>query len=180
MILIISTNKEKELGYYEFVLPIINIIKKLNKDYEIINYKDLNNIDYDKYNKIIISGTHIMDFDYLNYIENFRSIIDYNIKTLAICSGSQIIAKILGYNLYSYDLIGKYEVKIVKDNFYSNKNFNSYFIITKIPNIDNKNFDIYGYVNNIPVFYRYNNVYITLFHPEVLNENLIISFIKNI
>lgn len=175
MILIISTNKE-EIGYFEFVLPIENIVKEY-KEYEIKKYKEIKDIDLNKYEKIIVTGTNIMDFDYLNYTEYFKRILEKDIETLAICSGSQIFSILLNYKLIDYELIGKYLVKVIKDNFYLNQDFYSYFIITKIPKIDDK-FEIYGYVNDIPVFYRYRNIYFTLFHPEVLNKELIEKFIK--
>jgi len=39
MIGIIHTNKE-ELSKYEFLYPIVNILKKLNINYKIFSYKD--------------------------------------------------------------------------------------------------------------------------------------------
>ncbi|BFI73268.1 hypothetical protein YN1_2550 [Nanoarchaeota archaeon] len=175
MIGIIYTNKE-ELSKYEFLYPVENILKELNIDYKVFSYKEKIKENLDK---IIITGTAIMDFDYLNYIDNFKFIIENNIKTLAICSGSQILTKLLGYNLIDKEIIGKYFVKVVKENKLINKDFEAYFIITKIPKIDN-NFNIYGYINDIPALFNYKNIYFSLFHPEVLNKDIIINFIEYI
>ncbi|MGC9132799.1 MAG: glutamine amidotransferase-related protein [Nanopusillaceae archaeon] len=175
MIGIIYTNKE-ELSKYEFLYPVEEILKEKNIKYKIFSYKEKINENIEK---IIITGTAIMDFDYLNYLDNFRFIIENNIKTLAICSGSQILTKLLGYNLIEKEIIGKYRVKIIKENKLIDKDFDAYFIITKIPEIDNK-FEIYGVIENIPALFNYKNIYFSLFHPEVLNKEIIINFIDNI
>ena len=175
MIGIIYTNKE-ELSKYEFLYPIENILKEINVKYKVYSYKEKIKDDLEK---IIITGTAIMDFDYLNYLDNFKFIIENNIKTFAICSGSQILIKLLGYNLIDKEIIGKYKVKIIRENKLINNDFDAYFIITKIPEIDNK-FNIYGVLDNIPVLYNYKNIYFSLFHPEVLNKDIIINFIEKI
>jgi len=175
MIGIIHTNKE-ELSKYEFLYPIINILKELNINYKVFSYKDKIN---EYFEKIIITGTAIMDFDYLNYIKNFEFIIENNIKTLAICSGSQILIKLLNYDFEDKELIGKYYVKIVNKDIIIDKDFEAYFLITKIPKIDEK-FYIIGKAENIPVLYKYRNIYFSLFHPEVLNKDIIINFLEYI
>ena len=65
-ILLISTCKEK-LNEYEFVTPIVEIIKSF--EYDIINYKNLETGNISIYDKIIICGTSLQDNDYLNYLE---------------------------------------------------------------------------------------------------------------
>ena len=50
-ILLISTCKEK-LSEYEFVKPIVEIIKSF--DYDIINYRNLETLDLQTYDKVII------------------------------------------------------------------------------------------------------------------------------
>ncbi|BBL45848.1 glutamine amidotransferase class-I [Nanobdella aerobiophila] len=174
MIGVIYTNKYK-LSRREFLRPILYILKENKIKYKIFSYKKIaNNVD-----KIIITGTAIMDFDYLNYIDNFKFIIEKDIKTLAICSGSQIITKLLGYKLINKEIIGKYNINLVNENIFTDKDFEAYFLITKVPQIDKK-FNIYGKLNNIPVFYNYKNIYFTLFHPEVLNKYIILKFLYNI
>jgi GMP synthase-like glutamine amidotransferase len=175
MIGIIHTNKE-ELSKYEFLYPIEEILRDINAEYKVFSYREKINEDLEK---IIITGTAIMDFDYLNYLDNFKFIIENNIKTLAICSGSQILTKLLGYDLIEKEIIGKYKIKVIKENKLISNDFDAYFIITKIPVIDKK-FEIYGILENIPVLFNYKNIYFSLFHPEVLNKEIIINFIDNI
>jgi len=77
------------------------------------------------------------------------------------------------------ELIGKYYVKIINKDIIIDKDFEAYFLITKIPNIDDK-FYIIGKVEDIPVLYKYKNIYFSLFHPEVLNKDIIINFLEYI
>ena len=89
-ILLISTCKEK-LSEYEFVNPIIEIIKVFEHD--IINYRNLETINISIYDKIIICGTSLQDNDYLKYFDDFKKLKNHNKEILGICSGFQIICK---------------------------------------------------------------------------------------
>ena len=60
-ILLISTCKEK-LSEYEFVKPIVEIIESF--DYDIINYRNLETLDLQIYDKVIICGTSLQAVSY--------------------------------------------------------------------------------------------------------------------
>ncbi|OYT31075.1 hypothetical protein B6U93_04215 [Candidatus Woesearchaeota archaeon ex4484_78] len=116
-VLIIKTNKDA-LHDYEFVTPVITIIKQIikhnqellgtvnhrTKHYSGINSK-IKNGDIDWADKVIITGTALMDYEYLNNdslmrMKNILKRIDkLNKPVLGICSGMHLIA---GYYMRYY------------------------------------------------------------------------------
>ena len=109
MILLINTCSKK-LSEHEFVRPVAELVK----DCEIRHFKKLG--DLDKFSKIIICGTALKDFDYLN--ADWSWIKNYKGKLLGLCAGYQVIAKELGEHLEDHKIIG------VKNN--------HYFLISKL------------------------------------------------
>jgi len=72
------------------------------------------NICFNRYEKIIISGTALMDSDYPNYIKNFEKLKDFGEKVLGISAGYQILAKIYKNILSKIEKIGVYKVKMIR------------------------------------------------------------------
>ena len=61
MILVVDMNwKEDSLGFYEFVVPIVTIAKKLDK-VVVRHYLEITNQDLNRCSKIILSGTALKD-----------------------------------------------------------------------------------------------------------------------
>ena len=107
-ILLISTCKEK-LSEYEFVKPIVEIIKYF--DYDTINYRNLETLDLQKYDKVIICGTSLQDNDYLNYLFDFNRLKNHGKAILGICSGFQIICSMFGEEIIAQEEIGMINVE---------------------------------------------------------------------
>ena len=175
-ILLISTCKEK-LSEYEFVTPIVEIIKSF--EYDIINYKDLETSNISIYDKIIICGTSLQDNDYLNYLDDFRKLKNYDKEILGICSGFQIVCNMFDEEIIDQQEIGMINVEtqiqnpLVSGNFqaYNMHNFSAgevtYFnVLAKsektIQMISHKNLNIFG----------------VSFHPEVRNQQIIKNFLS--
>ncbi|HIP66635.1 MAG TPA: hypothetical protein EYH09_00730 [Candidatus Nanopusillus sp.] len=178
MILIVSTCKDP-LSEYEFVKPLERIVQKCCEEYTVVSYREIKEGVWDK---IIITGTALKDFDYIKYIKNFLWLQESYIPVLGICAGSQIITKIFGGKLEDYLIIGRKKVEIMKENpLVPMEKIYSYFITSKVPRL-NKRFEIIGKLNGIPVFFsvKYTRIYGVVFHPEVFNENLIINFVKRL
>jgi len=99
IILIIDTSYEKNSIFKdEFCMPITNIINQIPSfEYEIKHFSE--KINYKKYDKIIIAGSSLKDFEYLNHLNKFEFIKTINIPILGICAGIQILAKVHGTNL---------------------------------------------------------------------------------
>jgi len=175
MLYIISTCKD-ELSKYEFVKPIEDIVNSLSLKYKVISYKKKIPGDADK---VIITGTALKDFDYLNYLRNFEWIKEKDIPTLGICAGSQIIALIMGAKLKNKVIIGRKKIFVIKENPLINIGEHySYFLISKVPIVPDKN--IVAVYEDIPAIFYYGNKYGVTFHPEVFNENIIVNFIKKV
>jgi GMP synthase-like glutamine amidotransferase len=172
-ILIVSTCRFKE-HESEFVRPLIQILQNNNyNDIKIKKYYE--KIDFDLFDVVILSGTALLDFDYLNYIENFKDLKNTNKIVIGICAGLQILANVYSLDLKDFEIIGKKEIKLFDKTNYG------LFLTSKVL-YDPKNFEVLGWYfdNNkkIPVFLRDNNIYLFAFHPEVLNHDLLIKTIK--
>ena len=171
MILLMSTCTHK-LSEREFVKPIEDLLKKNKIAFETKHYTD--KTDYDSYENIIICGTALKDFSYLSS-ESFSWIKEFNGKILGICSGSQILASIFGEVMVDGLIIGKKNVLVTSDNEVVKGSFESYFLISKIPSTKNLVvLDENGYVFR----HEKKDFFGILFHPEVLNKEIITNFCK--
>ncbi|MDP3986930.1 MAG: hypothetical protein Q8P81_01750 [Nanoarchaeota archaeon] len=150
MILIINVCKHK-LHFYEFVKPVGDILVKNNIKGFIRHYTCLTKKDLEKASKIIICGTALKDNDYLENIKKFSWLKDCKKPVLGICAGMQIIGIISGHKLIKNKKIGVFNNKYYLHSF-SVEGFGDELLI--------KNFR--GY----------------LFHPEVLNKDLVLEFAK--
>ena len=123
--------------------------------------------------KVIVSGTALRDFDYLNYVENFEWIKKYEKGVFGICAGAHIISIIFGCLLTDKKLIGAHEVDFLGEK------KRAYFLTSKVPKLDEK-FEVLGSLNDVPAYFKVKKrrIYGALFHPEVLNKDLISRFLE--
>jgi len=113
------------------------------------NFKvvDYREIDLEGIDKIIICGTALKDNKYLEH--DFSWLKNFKGKVLGICAGMQIIGKVLGHKLIENKKIG------VKDN--------KYYL---------HSFSVEGFEDSLEV----DNFKGVLYHPEVLNKEMIKEF----
>ena len=170
MILIISTCREK-LSELEFAVPVQNLIPES----KVINYNAIKKKDILAADKIIITGTALKDFEYLNH--NFSWLKKFRKPVLGICAGMQIIAKVFGAKLIDCKNIGVKKIKILKENQLAYADFNAYFLHTKT--IQGGEFEVLATVDGAPAIIKHNqkNIYCCIFHPEVLNAEIIRNFV---
>ncbi len=168
MTVIISTCRYR-LSEKEFVRPLVEIAKKHECEIKIESYKEPSIPS----ESVIISGTALKDFDYLNYLENFGWIKGFSGKVLGICAGAQIVSSIFGCKLEERKVIGAFDIEIRKEK------RRAYFLISKVPEL-NDNFEVLGRLDDTPVYFKVKGkeIYGTLFHPEVLNQDLIVEFLR--
>tara|TARA_Y100000310_G_scaffold345693_1_gene468398 strand:+ start:41489 stop:42013 length:525 start_codon:yes stop_codon:yes gene_type:complete len=173
MILIINICKEK-LHELEFVKPIEDILKKDNLIFITKSYQNLNEQDIDNSDKIIICGTSLKDNEFLNHINDFNWIKDYNKPILGICGGMHILHLIYGGKKQDNKIIGNKKITFSKE-FLGLKgdkwvyNLHQYYF-------DNKEFETFA--NNQTSKHKTKPFYGVLFHPEVRNKELIEKFVK--
>lgn len=178
MIIIITTNSES-LHDLEFVKPIEKIIKENKMKSVIIHYSKLKNSDIKKSSKIIITGTSLLDNNFLKNLRKFRFLKNYKKPVLGICAGHQIISIIFGAKIKKNTEIGYYFENFEK-NFLSLEGEHEVYHLhnnyTKLP----KDFTSYT-KSKIPQAIKHDSkdIYGVLFHPEVRNRKLIETFIKN-
>ncbi len=179
MILIINICREK-LHYYEFVKPICDILEIHGIKYNVKNYKEVKESDLIKAGKVIICGTSLYDNDFINYIDKFRWILEFNKPILGICGGMQIIGILFGGKLKK-----KTEIDFYMENFKEEflgavgemevYHLHNYFI--DFSKLDD--FMIFNKGNiSQAVKHKEKQVYGVLFHPEVRNKEMVLNFIK--
>jgi GMP synthase (glutamine-hydrolysing) len=169
MILIISTCKDK-LSELEFVRPIELLAGKCaTKHCASVTQEDIATAD-----KIIITGTALKDFDYLQ--ADWSWLKDTDKPVLGICAGMQVVAQAAGIRLEDFTAIGPRRVKIIKENPLASGEFEAYFLHTKTAT---KGFDVLATTDSKPCMVQRKDkpVYGCIFHPEVMNENIVKKFI---
>ena len=176
-VLIINICKE-DLHYYEFVKPIEDIINSINVKYFTRNYKKINKKDLEKASHIIICGTSLKDNEFIEDLDKFKWILNFDKPVLGICGGMQIIGLIFGGKLKKKTEIGFYEEKFVK-KFLNLENVEKvYHLHNNYINFNYLDFEIFsGEEVSQAVKHKKKNIFGVLFHPEVRQKGLIKEFV---
>ena len=174
--LLISTCNHS-LSEREFVFPISKILGE--NEHDIIYFEDCS--DLSGYEKIIICGTSLQDFYYVEQLPFFDDLLkEYTGSILGICSGMQILTSIFGTS----GLIDNVEIGLVEvQTLEFNKLFEGKFQAYNLHNYsvqDCENFKILAMGENgiQAVKHVTRKIYGILFHPEVRNEEIITNFLK--
>jgi anthranilate/para-aminobenzoate synthase component II len=179
MILIIDMNWKKDsLGYYEFVLPIISIVEKLNdcqtKHYSEVTAEDLNSCSH-----IILSGTTLKDNFTLTQPEKFTWITETKKPVLGICAGMQIIGAVYGSTISRCPEVGMVQMMTTKDNPLFSATFKAYSLHNYSVE-PSKEFDIIAKSDQCiqALKHKEKPIFGVLFHPEARNEEIIRHFVQ--
>jgi GMP synthase (glutamine-hydrolysing) len=181
MMLIINICKEK-LHYFEFVKPVEDILKIEKINYFTKGYKEITQKDLDKAEKIIICGTSLRDNEFIENIQKFSWIKDFNKPILGICGGLQIIGKIFKGIVRKDPEIGFFHEKFHKEflglsgskEVYHLHNY--YIDFSELDNFDSYSVSDKEIVQAVKHSTR--EIYGVLFHPEVRQKGLIANFCK--
>jgi len=177
MILIVKIC-EISFHYFEFVKPIEDVLKRNNINFETVHFKDLNSEKIKNAYKVIICGTSLKDNSFIENVDKFSWLKDFNKPVLGICGGMHLLglvfdgelkkAQEIGLNIVEFDseflgLTGEIEVYDLH-NFYAESN----------------DFDITANSKKCPQAFKHKNkpFFGVLFFPEVRNKKLIECFIK--
>lgn len=183
-----------ELSELEFVDPIKKVLVDFKISFDKISFKDLSKISLsflNEFDKIILCGTALMDFDYLEYFNSFKSfdiLKDFRGDLLGICSGSQILTLLFGGDLINFKEIGLNKLNVVKDNVLVKKCEDQddvilkeiYCLHLKSCDVDkNPNFIVLARTQVPQIFkIKDRNFYAVLFHPEYRNVDILKNFLK--
>jgi GMP synthase-like glutamine amidotransferase len=186
MILIINTCKER-LHYFEFVKPIVDVVKDVDK-FVVIKYDQLNDAYIRNANKIIITGTSLQDFGYIkndnpkDSMKLFEFLKTINKPVLGICGGMQIICKVFGCKLVRGQEIGLINVKFDRQFLSMQGNKQVYALHNMAIKEDvvlKKHFDVYSKTKYVQAIkHKDKQIYAVLFHPEVRNMDMIKDFLR--
>ena len=176
-ILIVSLCAQK-MHEEEFVRPIVEIIGEKNcivKHYSLFGKKDLT-----KATKVILSGTSLQDFAYLEDLEKFAWLKDFDKHVLGICAGMQVLVKTFDGSLKKQQEIGVVEVKMKNELFGLPSDFRAYTLHNL--GVDKLGaFEVLGKSDRgiHVVKHKKKDIYGMMFHPEVLQKGMLGEFAKH-
>lgn len=181
MILVINICKEK-LHYLEFVKPIEDILKRERVGFFTKGYREINPKDLDRVDKVIICGTSLMDNQFMENIDRFSWIKEFEKPILGICGGFEVIGKLFKGILRKEPQIGFFHEKFHK-NFLgligSKEVYHLHHYYIDFSELDT--FESYCTSDSEmvqAVKHVEKNIYAVLFHPEVRQKEMIINFCK--
>jgi GMP synthase-like glutamine amidotransferase len=166
MILIVDMNYKKDsLGFYEFALPIVSVIKKFY-GCEIKHYSEIDSKNMKNYDKVILSGTTLKNMAFSKDLKEFEWVKSFNKPILGICAGMQIIGLLYGSTLEKCQELGLFSSKFAAYELhnFSIKPSEDFEVLAKskcVQAIKHKEKKIYG----------------VLFHPEVRNKEILEKFL---
>lgn len=179
MILVVDMNHEKDsLGFYEFVLPIVSIVKE-HDECRVSHYKELSGEELARADRIVLSGTPLRNREYLDHVQEFQWLAGCGRPVLGICAGMQIIALVFDSSLERCLEIGMTKIRTTKRNPLFEGTFEAYelhnFSIT--PPTE---FEVLAESKRCvqAIKHRERTCYGILFHPEVRNRNVVERFCR--
>lgn len=179
MILVVDMNGERDsLGYYEFVLPILEIAREL-EECLMKHYSEVTSADISNCSRIILSGTALKDNVTLNEPEKFSWLRDADKPVLGICAGMQTMGVVFGLVLTRCLEIGMTEVIKLNENPLFSAGFKAY----SLHNYSVESSEEFEVLAESPrclqaMKHRQKPIYGVLFHPEVRNAEIVKRFIE--
>ncbi len=169
MILIISTCKE-ELSEQEFIAPLVAFAKGA----KVIHHAKVTQRQLASADKIIISGTALADFEYLE--RDWSWLKSCRIPVLGICAGAQVIAKEMGWKLVKQQRIGMQKVELVAKNRLLENDAQGYFLHS----YDIKGGLVLAESDGVPAVMKVKDkpIFACVFHPEVMTDSIIRNFLE--
>ena len=179
MILVVDINQERDsLGLYEFVLPIVSIVKS-HEEYMIRHYRELDAELVARAHRIILSGTPLKDRECFEHIQEFRWLKDHEKPVLGICAGMQVLGLVFGGELKECLEIGMTKILTTSENPLFKGGFEAY----ELHNFSvepSQEFELLAESGRCvqAIKHRKKNIYGVLFHPEVRNREIVENFIR--
>lgn len=171
--------RQEPLWVDEFVSPITKIISKKGHEFEIIPY-DTKIENFQSFDKFILSGSPLGNFEANSHLEHFRWIRRTRKPILGICAGMQIIGQLYGFELTDEVSIGLEYVKPIADNPFFDEEIQTYQLHTKKITGKHPSFEVFAQNSQgiQGIQHQETHLYGVLFHPEVRNPKIIEKFLN--
>ncbi|MDD1664946.1 MAG: hypothetical protein LUQ32_06290 [Methanomicrobiales archaeon] len=169
------------LSLDEFVAPVERIVRNEGVTARILHYTDLSQQDIASADGVILCGTALKDFGYLDGLEKFAWLPSFPCPVLGICAGMQVLVRVYGGDVHSATGIGMAEQRVVApDPLLAGKDRFPAFELHCLSVAPPPSFTILaGSPSGVQVIrHRELPVYGVMFHPEVRNEWLIRRFLS--
>ncbi|MGQ9781961.1 MAG: glutamine amidotransferase-related protein [Nitrososphaeria archaeon] len=181
MILVLDICSDR-LSRLEFVRPIEQILNRLHAPFKTRHYSSVTRDDLEGSEKVIICGAALRDLVFLNQLESFGWLKDTGMPVLGIGMGIYAVVKALGGDLVGKKMIGQFRVNVVEANKLCRKDeFYAYFLNLKAAK-SSEDFRVLARAESVNCLTKHHSreVYCCLFHPEVLNPEIVANFCENI
>lgn len=179
-VLIVDMNwKGATLAQYEFVKPILSVVEPLEACI-VKHYLDVDPSEVENYSHIILSGTTLKDFEFLEHLECFQWIKTCTKPILGICAGMQTIIRLYGEKLVPCQQVGMTEITTTKPNPLFSGAFQAYSLHTYSIAPENQTFYVIAESSKCvqAIVHKKKPIYGVLFHPEVRNPQILKQFIE--
>lgn len=157
----------------EFVEPVAEIIRKYG-NFEIIKPEEFcNNSE-----KVIMCGTALKDNYYLKNHKKFSWLKNFDGKFLGICAGMHILGILNNAKIFKCVEIGKTKIEVIKKNWLAKKSRFEVYSLHNFALRDTNSFEIIAKSQKCAHIVKLKNKeqYGVLFHPEVLNKDVLENF----
>ncbi len=167
------------MGFYEFVLPIVYIARKLG-EWQVKHYLELTPDYINTSSCILLSGTPLKDNATLSEPEKFSWLKDTAKPVLGICAGMQTIALVFGIELKKCLSLGMTKIVPAAPNLLFSSTFQAY-TLHNYSLKSSGDFEVLARSKECvqAIKHRQKEIYGTLFHPEVRNQEIIKRFVQS-
>lgn len=167
---------QTSLGSCEFCLPLYSIVSEIE---ECVIQHHTTAQSFSPYSKIILSGTPLMDTEYLDHVDNFHWLETCNIPVLGICAGMQVMGLAFGSDLIPCLEIGMTQITPLKENALVSRSFSAYSL-HRYGICPSSDFDVLARSDLCvqAIKHIHLDLYGVLFHPEARNKEVIQTFVR--
>ncbi len=179
-ILIVDMNYKKDsLAFFEFVKPILSVLEPI-EPFKVKHYLEFKPTEPQRYSHIILSGTTLKDFEFLNHPEKFDWLQTCTKPVLGICAGMQTILKTYDEPLTGCLQVGMTQITTTKSNLLFGGVFQAYSLHSYTATSGSDNFEVIAKSKECPqaIKHKQKPIYGLLFHPEVRNPDILKRFAK--
>lgn len=182
MILLLDLCYEKDsLSRYEFVYPLADILTRSGFSSEIRHFTELNEIEWERYDRIILCGTALKDNHYAERMELFSWLLNSKKPILGICAGMQVISAVFGGKIVPQPAIGLENINIVQESNLLGRprEIEGYHLHNFGATLPEGFSLLAGKLDSVEAFcHPMRLIYGIVFHPEVRNRWIIEQFAR--